>query len=526
MGRDRKQPAMPGGRSNGKRLSTDVVVGKDILELLSTAMYVDPLSVVREYVQNSIDAVDEAYASGVLTKPHIGRIDIELDPAGRSLRIRDNGVGITNRRAERTLCAFGNSAKRGRNQRGFRGVGRLGGLGFARSVTFRTKSESDPKVVQFQWDCRELRRLLLDFRFHEGLEDLVRRVVTVERYDSSDHSAHFFEVHMEGVVRIGQDRLLNPQVVEQYLRQVAPVPMSPDLRFGERIEEFLAMYLPGRKASIFLNGATEPLTRPHTDEFAVSSSRIDRFEDVEFLTLGGTNSEPAAVGWVLHHGYVGAIQATPELRGLRARAGDIQIGDSRIFSEVFPEQRFNSWVVGEFHVLDPRVLPNARRDDFEPNGPLFSLLSQLVLIGRDLSRRCRVSSRIRNRVKKFAFAEERAKVDLDIVEQAVIGKQAAAAMLREVAGRLEELGRVVGSDLFPGRLQKQLLRRLRRLVQRYSRLRGAPMPSRNDTLEALPRHKRVAYQEFVRILYDCTSNKRVAKLLVDRITARVAARKS
>src|SRR3546814_19617948 len=33
-----------------------VVIGKDILELLSSAMYTDPLTIYREYVQNPADA--------------------------------------------------------------------------------------------------------------------------------------------------------------------------------------------------------------------------------------------------------------------------------------------------------------------------------------------------------------------------------------------------------------------------------------------------------------------------------------
>ncbi len=37
-----------------------IVVGKDILEILSSAMYVDPLTIYREYVQNAADAIDEA----------------------------------------------------------------------------------------------------------------------------------------------------------------------------------------------------------------------------------------------------------------------------------------------------------------------------------------------------------------------------------------------------------------------------------------------------------------------------------
>jgi hypothetical protein len=46
------------------KLSDPVVVGKDILELLSSAMYVDPLSIFREYIQNAADSLDEATELG------------------------------------------------------------------------------------------------------------------------------------------------------------------------------------------------------------------------------------------------------------------------------------------------------------------------------------------------------------------------------------------------------------------------------------------------------------------------------
>ncbi len=496
-------------------------MGKDVLELLSTAMYVDPLAVVREYVQNSVDAIDEACATGVLRDPSAGRIEIQLDVVDRSLRIRDNGIGIQNGNAERILCAFGNSTKRGTNQRGFRGVGRLGGLGYARSVTFRTKSVLDTEVVELRWDCMLLRRLLLDPKFHDRLEDLVRKVVVAKRYESSEFPEHFFEVHMESVVRIGEDRLLNSAIVERYLQQVAPLPMSPTLRFGERIEEFLAAYLPDRTASIYVNGATTPLTRPHTDEFAVSASKSDRFDDLELLVLDGPNAWPAAVGWVLHHGYVGAIRGAPEIRGLRARVGDIQVGDSSILAEVFPEQRFNSWVVGEIHVLDHRLIPNARRDDFETNSALISLKSQLIPVARELGRRCRVSSQIRNRAKQFEHSADKAKQAMDIVEQGVLTKQAANATKRNAAGYLEDLARILDGQMLPQEVKEQLRRQLRRLEKRFSSVNARPL--QGDPLAALPPQKQTAYREFIGLLYECASNKAVAKMLVERITARLAA---
>ena len=42
------------------KFSQHVRVGKDIVELLSSAMYVEPLCIFREYIQNAADSLDVA----------------------------------------------------------------------------------------------------------------------------------------------------------------------------------------------------------------------------------------------------------------------------------------------------------------------------------------------------------------------------------------------------------------------------------------------------------------------------------
>src|ERR1043166_4756267 len=69
-----------------------IVIGKDILELLSTSMYVDPMTIYREYVQNAADAIDDARVAGLLTDQ--GTVEINIDQQERTVTIRDNGVGI------------------------------------------------------------------------------------------------------------------------------------------------------------------------------------------------------------------------------------------------------------------------------------------------------------------------------------------------------------------------------------------------------------------------------------------------
>ena len=68
---------------------------KDILELLSSAMYVEPLTIYREYLQNSADSIDEGIKEGLLQNEEEGRVDINVDPLNRIVTIRDNGVGLS-----------------------------------------------------------------------------------------------------------------------------------------------------------------------------------------------------------------------------------------------------------------------------------------------------------------------------------------------------------------------------------------------------------------------------------------------
>ena len=120
-----------------------LVVGKDILELLSTSMYVDPMSMYREYVQNSADAIDLAQSGGLLHGP--GRVDVRMDQSTRTVFIRDNGSGLGRDQFVPQLTALGGSKKRGTGARGFRGVGRLAGLAFCQELIFGRDKTAKPR---------------------------------------------------------------------------------------------------------------------------------------------------------------------------------------------------------------------------------------------------------------------------------------------------------------------------------------------------------------------------------------------
>ena len=73
------------------------LMGADILNLITTAMYHTPLAVYREYIQNAADAIEGSPPRDE------GRVEISIDAGQRKVTIRDNGPGLTHAQAKRDL---------------------------------------------------------------------------------------------------------------------------------------------------------------------------------------------------------------------------------------------------------------------------------------------------------------------------------------------------------------------------------------------------------------------------------------
>ena len=141
-------------------MKTEIKVGKYTLESLTTGMYNDPKITYREYIQNSVDSLEEAVRLGIISKNEM-RIDIVVDSEEDIISIKDNGVGIESEKAYSILTNIGNSTKRHSMNRGFRGIGRLGGLSYCDTLRFVTsyKGENIKTIIEF--DCKRLRQLLV-----------------------------------------------------------------------------------------------------------------------------------------------------------------------------------------------------------------------------------------------------------------------------------------------------------------------------------------------------------------------------
>lgn len=491
------------------------IIGKDVLELLSTAMYVDPLTIYREYIQNSADAIDAARAGGLLSER--GRIEITIDPSSRTIRILDNGTGIGVASFPGTLTAIGASNKRGTGARGFRGVGRLSGLAYARELTFRSTAPGETRATSITWDCRTLRSLLRDFDDRRELADIISEITTISYSDNVPAEEHFFEVTLTGVGRIGDDRLLSSDAVSDYLSQVAPVPFSPEFRLGEEIDSRLPEAPVSNRLDIRVNEA-QPLSRPFRDEILVSGGRPLRLQNLRFVEVPSVDGGQAAIAWVAHHDYQGAINCCTRVRGLRARIGDIQVGEANVFEDIFPETRFNAWTVGEVHIIDSRIVPNGRRDDFERNVHLANLKNHLAPLGREIAAKCRSSSADRKRLRDFALAREAALEHIAIIEQGSLSPEAREHLALPVDLILLKMEKLSSSDarLAGDGAEERDIADIR--CRLHDLLETNPPSS---PLARLPADRRALYEEMFRLIYECSLNRAAAKALVDRILERI-----
>lgn len=411
-------------------------VGGDILGLITSGMYGTPLAVVREYVQNAADAYESV---GI----YDGKLDINVDPARMRLTILDFGPGLTSRGALRALLPVASSEKTVERNRGFRGIGRLSGLAFADSVRFVTCAKGEAEATQVTWDGASLRRNIA-----QGMDapNAIERSVSWGPTDETEDLESFLRVEISGIARHAAPELLNREKVRQYISEVCPVPFAATCSLGSDIRRHVRREESLCELRIYLNADEQPVARTLTDSFKVSEAREDACRGLEFLDLpniDGTGS--VAIGWIAHSSYLGAIHKAAGIRGIRARAGNIQIGDESVFDALFEEERFNRWCIGEIHLTDKRVIPNARRDYFEPSPHLRNLESKLAVRFKKLSAHCRRASMARNRNKRIVNELSLLRESYRLAASGYLPQRVTLAICSKAAKGTEKLRRLLSS---------------------------------------------------------------------------------
>ena len=133
-------------------------IGKNVLETLTTGMYDDARFIFREYIQNAADQIDLAVEENILEEKSKGRIIIEIDSINKNIIIEDNATGVSSTDILQFLGDVANSQKDRTQRKGFRGIGRLGGLGYCDKLIFETSFKGESVKTKMILDAKLLRK--------------------------------------------------------------------------------------------------------------------------------------------------------------------------------------------------------------------------------------------------------------------------------------------------------------------------------------------------------------------------------
>lgn len=481
------------------------LVGNNLFSLVTAGMYDNPLAIYREYIQNAADALAAARETANRT------VQININSPALSVKIRDNGPGLHHEAAVKALLPIAHSQKQPGTDRGFRGVGRLSGLAFAQSVTFLTRSQAGQPVTRIVWDGPKLLKRILETK---QTERAIRECVSVEVLPGNGYPDHFFEVEVSGVGRHAAGLILNRESVRTYIGEVCPVPMPLNFPFASEIENLFAKNETPLTLSVVLDNKHTPIMRPYGETIQFSRDRKDRFKELEKIDIPSVdNNGSAAIGWVAHSSYLGAIPKDTRIRGIRARAGNIQVGNEFIFDRLFLEERFNRWCVGEIHIVDPRIVPNGRRDYFEPGPHTRNLENQLAAVLHKIVVRCRHASTTRHKERQLLSALCHMEETYDLAGSGYLYAKDAKALVGQALNRIRSIRESIDTKNGHNKVELEKLDELEMKLGNFKARRGRPLLGEIRASEV------TTYRKVFQALAKVSQSPQAAKKMIEAILA-------
>lgn len=376
-------------------------IGKDVIDSITLSMYEDPRIVYREYIQNSADQIDIAVANNILENYDSGIIEIFIDRNSKTVSIEDNATGIEAEKVENVLKNVAQSSKKRDKNKGFRGIGRLGGIAYCEKLIFETSFKGEDIKSILTWDSLKLKQIINDRTKNEEATEVIDLVTSIETTVEETNS-HYFRVILQGV---NNDSLLSIEDVREYLSMVAPVTYQRHFIFKNQIYDQLKdNNVSIDEYNIFVNN--DKLEKAYTtsiyEGIGHEKKKIDQITELKFFPVHDSQNNLLAYGWYGISNFEKQIPTVNLGRGIRLRKGNIQIGTNDTLIKFFKEQRGNNYFFGEIFVLDKELIPNARRDYFVENDALKRFEAEMVsAIKEPLHKLYYYASNVRSASKKI-----------------------------------------------------------------------------------------------------------------------------
>lgn len=522
------------------------IAGKFLLEILTKGMYSNPMHIYREYIQNSSDSIDKAIKSSIL-QPSEAEIHISINDKMRNIIIRDNGLGMPLNIAKIKLLNIGASDKDGIVERGFRGIGRLGGLAYAEKVQFITSAVGDSAKTIMSCDCIRMQQLLQ--KSNNETSDIMETFKAISTFKEEPEEAekHYFEVHLIGVPKASG--LLDKDDVTRYLSETAPIDFDSQQfsQSGKIREYFIEKGFPISCYKILRGERKKPIYKPYSRSMSTGKQKCtktkDYVRDVEFIYHEASDGKPLYIGWLAITDFSGII-SDESIQGIRFRKGNILVGNGTTFSKFFPSEGHNAnrMFAGEIHILHNKLVPNSQRDDFEPSTVYNEMRKALAEWAGTINKKYRrgtseATSALRNLIK---LNEEQRELEDKIDSGAITSdekREQIAGSLEKIARTREKKEKVVRKALERGTFDNdrketvektlsQTKTATKKAVLLNRKIVNAGYATKNDLPSSYSRDERKLYQRIISVIDNYfTDNPKIAEGLRDKIKSELSVKK-
>lgn len=383
-------------------------IGKNVLESLTRSMYPDSRCVYREYIQNAADQIDAAKQ----LHPELEyNVYVTIDQSTRTIVIEDNATGVQANDIHSVLIDVARSLKERGVNKGFRGIGRLGGLAYCKTLKFETSYFGEDTISTVTWDAVLLNHILDDNDDDRDAGEVIDAITTITKDSNAAYiDKHYYKVIMEDVT---DDKLLNEKDIRDYLSMVAPVDYSNHFVYRKDIYDFMKahnLHLDCYNIFVGFNQIFKDYSITILDP---NGQEEDKVTGVEFWYEENNEGKPVYWGWYSISSLKGILAKPNIARNIRLRCENIQLGDETACYRLMPsgdKARFVRYFFGEINVLPTsRLVPNSQRDYLREDEGLKEFENNVEKNLLKLEKLCYAASDARKTYKIIKSANEREK---------------------------------------------------------------------------------------------------------------------
>lgn len=345
-------------------------IGKHVIDSLTRSMYEDSRCIFREYIQNAADQIDIAKEQHLEDNDYY-EIHVRIFRSQNRIEIEDTATGVSASQRD-TLKDVASSQKQRGKRKGFRGIGRLGGLGYCKTLTFETSFKGENVKTLMHWDADKMNKIVDDELDDSEAGNVIDDCTSFENQPEAVDK-HYFKVIMEDVT---DERLLDVENIRDYLSMISPVDYPTQFSvFASQIKRFAqenGITLDTYNIYVGDENGEEQIYKGYTTKIKDTRNIKEKerngeydIKAIKFLKRCDDDGNIIYWGWYSISELPGQIPSSNYAYGIRLRCKNIQLGDESTTKTFFlaeGDKRFAQWFYGELFVETPLLVPDARRD--------------------------------------------------------------------------------------------------------------------------------------------------------------------